>query len=98
MNRFSQLAIPLQFGESGRPLMYTISRNSARCGECGDEIESTHRHDFKSCTCGSLFVDGGKDYIRRGFQQGTPYEDTSTVEYEEATNEQIAQYRAWDFF
>lgn len=43
-----------------------ISRNTARCRLCGDVIESKHRHDFVSCKCGEIFVDGGCDYIRRG--------------------------------
>lgn len=43
-----------------------IIRNAAMCLKCGDEIESTHTHDFKSCSCGNIFVDGGYDYIRRG--------------------------------
>lgn len=42
-----------------------ILRNSARCLQCGDEVESTHRHDFRTCRCGKLGVDGGHDYIRR---------------------------------
>lgn len=42
-----------------------IIRNAARCTLCGDEIESRHRHDFKSCVCGAIAVDGGKDYLRR---------------------------------
>lgn len=28
-----------------------IIRNSAKCLNCGDEIVSLHRHDYKSCTC-----------------------------------------------
>jgi len=43
-----------------------IARNAARCRVCGDEIESKHRHDMKFCTCGEIFVDGGKEYLRRG--------------------------------
>lgn len=54
-----------------------IVRNSARCTKCGDEIESTHRHDFVRCSCGGLFVDGGHAYLRRG---GDSFEDTSIVE------------------
>lgn len=53
-----------------------IVRNAARCDMCGDEIESTHRHDFKSCSCGNISVDGGKDYFRRGWGGG-PYTDLS---------------------
>lgn len=46
--------------------MQKLKRNRARCKVCGDVIESLHRHDFKTCTCRSIFVDGGLDYVRRG--------------------------------
>jgi len=40
-------------------------RNRARCKKCGDIIESKYRHDFVTCTCGAISVDGGYDYLRR---------------------------------
>ena len=43
-----------------------IVRNAAMCRRCGDVIESRHRHDFVECSCKSIFVDGGTDYIRQG--------------------------------
>ena len=43
-----------------------IIRNAAQCAKCGDEIYSNHRHDFVSCSCRAIFVDGGRDYLRRG--------------------------------
>jgi len=39
--------------------------NKAQCNMCKDIIESTHTHDFKWCSCGSIAVDGGNDYLRR---------------------------------
>ncbi len=57
-----------------------ILRNSAKCGACGDEIESTHRHDFKYCQCGAIAVDGGKAYIRRLFTNRQDIIDTSIYE------------------
>lgn len=60
-----------------------ILRNAMKCLKCGEVIESKTRHDFVECSCGSIFVDGGHDYLRRGFAQGiTPddYEDLSEVE------------------
>ena len=45
--------------------MQKILKNKIRCNKCGDEIESTHRHDFKFCKCGAVAVDGGMDYLRR---------------------------------
>lgn len=44
----------------------TIKVNKARCRKCDDVIESKFRHDFQSCSCGAIFVDGGLDYCRRG--------------------------------
>lgn len=44
-----------------------ILRNVARCRACGDVVESTHRRHFVKCRCGELFVDGGTDYLRRGW-------------------------------
>jgi hypothetical protein len=40
--------------------------NRLQCKKCGDVIESKTRHDFVWCNCKSIFVDGGKDYFRRG--------------------------------
>lgn len=42
-----------------------IKANKAQCKKCKDIIESKTVHDFKSCSCGSIAVDGGKEYIRR---------------------------------
>lgn len=57
--------------------------NRIKCNHCGQIIESKHRHDFRSCKCGKVHVDGGKEYLRRGFDKDTDYEDLSeTVEVE----------------
>ena len=56
-----------------------IIRNSAKCLKCNVEIESTHRHDFKSCECDNIFVDGGNSYIRRGVKDPAAFVDTSIV-------------------
>lgn len=52
-------------------------RNRAKCGNCGDIIESVHRHDWVACSCfknevGNLgiFVDGGNAYWRAGGELG----------------------------
>ena len=44
-----------------------LSRNAVKCRLCDDIIESKHRHDFVSCSCGSVFVDGGSEYQRIGW-------------------------------
>lgn len=57
--------------------MCKIKRNSATCNECGTDIESKHRWDFVPCRCNALFVDGGKEYLRRGGSGLDNYTDTS---------------------
>ena len=42
-----------------------IKVNKCQCRVCGDIIESKHRHDFVTCKCGAISVDGGQDYLRR---------------------------------
>lgn len=41
--------------------------NRAVCNKCYEAVASVHRHDFKTCSCGNLSVDGGHDYPRRVF-------------------------------
>lgn len=48
--------------------MRKIKTNKAQCRRCGDVIESVTRHHLVQCSCGSIFVDGGKEYLRRGFK------------------------------
>lgn len=57
--------------------------NKAQCAKCGDVIESVHRHDFRSCKCGSISVDGGKSYLKRSFKNyGDIIELSETYEEE----------------
>ncbi len=42
-----------------------IVQNAVTCLACGDFIVSKHRHDFVTCTCGAVSVDGGQSYLRR---------------------------------
>ena len=48
-----------------------------------DIIESVHRHDFKSCFCGRVSVDGGKDYLRRCFTESPEKDYTELTKYEQ---------------
>lgn len=47
--------------------MINIKTNKIKCKHCGDIIESTHLHDFKVCSCGTVGVDGGHFYLSRSF-------------------------------
>lgn len=56
-----------------------IITNKAKCLNCGNVLESHHRHDFKRCSCGTIAVDGGREYIKRcGYPQ--EYEELSIVD------------------
>ena len=46
----------------GKKPMLTV--NAICCPKCGDTIYSRARHDFHGCTCGSIFIDGGRDYMK----------------------------------
>lgn len=60
--------------------MNKIIKNVIRCNHCGDVIESKSVHDFRWCRCHTVFVDGGQEYLRRGFQTPDDYEELSEVE------------------
>ena len=45
--------------------MNQIIQNEAECKKCNDIIWSAYTHDFKSCSCGAIAVDGGMSYIKR---------------------------------
>lgn len=63
-----------------------IIRNAARCLKCGEEIESKAPHDLRWCSCRALGVDGGREYLRRLYREGTSNDDrVELTEYEEVT-------------
>lgn len=58
-----------------------IIRNSARCHACNQEIVSRHTHDFVTCKCGRLMIDGGLSYLKRigPALNDKSYDETSVV-------------------
>ena len=42
-----------------------IIQNEAQCAKCKAIIFSRHRHDFVTCECGAIAVDGGMAYLKR---------------------------------
>lgn len=60
-----------------------IFLNRAKCLLCEDIITSDNRHDFATCSCGNLSVDGGSHYNRRLFRNEKYWEEMS-VYYEES--------------
>lgn len=67
--------------------MGRIIRNAAKCLGCGVTVESRHRHDFKTCGCGNLSVDGGHAYLRTVVDRPDQMEDMSIVEMDGPTIE-----------
>ena len=65
-----------------------IVSNTIQCTTCNDIIYSAHRHDFKSCKCGAVSVDGGTDYLRR---VGDTWIDLSITMDEKVVNDCIAE-------
>ena len=57
-----------------------IIRNAIRCNICGNEIESTTRHEYVKCKCGACAVDGGHNYLKRVSMDESHYTDISIVE------------------
>ena len=70
-----------------------ILRNSKKCNHCNDEIESKHRHDFVTCKCGKIAVDGGKDYRKTMFTELSDFTDTSIDD--DGSHELRRQYLTW---
>lgn len=71
--------------------MMKILKNLIRCNLCGDEIESTYRHDYVRCHCGACAVDGGHDYLRRVAKNKDTYTELSVIEHDaqmECTDEE----------
>lgn len=67
-----------------------ILRSQIRCLLCDNLVASIHRHDFRSCPCGSVSLDGGRDYMRVLTQasEGKLYEDASIRIKEDLTLEE----------
>ena len=66
----------LEAAKSGLKVV-VITKNVAQCLLCRSIIESSYRHDFKTCSCGNLSVDGGKDYLKRSLVDSTKYQELS---------------------
>lgn len=61
-----------------------IIKNAIRCKICGEEIESTQVHEFKTCGCGACSVDGGHRYLRRCARSRDDFEEISIVKEEDS--------------
>ena len=48
--------------------MIHIISNKIQCMHCGDIISSKTIHDFVTCRCGTVSIDGGHYYLKRSFK------------------------------
>ena len=63
-----------------------------KCESCEDTIYSRTHHDMRYCSCGSVAIDGGRDYTKISFKTKTP---PKTFEIEiDATEKQL--YDDWN--
>lgn len=49
---------------SAPPVNPAIVYRSVKCLSCGDILVSRHRHDYSTCECESITIDGGFDYLK----------------------------------
>lgn len=59
-----------------------LVKNAIQCVHCRDVIESKYTHDFKSCKCGAVSVDGGLSYTKRSFRE-SPLDFIDLSEWED---------------
>ena len=69
----STKAADLALSNAGKPRPKYYGAK-VKCLNCGCIIQSKHRHDYTSCRCGALSIDGGGEYCRMvgipgGYQQ-----------------------------
>jgi len=69
--------------------MENILLNMVKCCHCNQLIISKNRHDFVTCKCNAISVDGGRAYLKRLYKQSPDeYIEMSVVEI----NGEIKQY------
>ncbi len=49
--------------------------NGAECLECDYFIRSRNQHDYVTCKCGGVSVDGGSWYAKRSFKDSSKFKD-----------------------
>jgi hypothetical protein len=57
----------------------SIRLNRAQCLLCNEIITSDNRHDYKSCKCKNLSVDGGSWYSKRSCKDINNYTELSEI-------------------
>jgi len=50
---------------------------AVHCLSCNDIVYSRAQHDFRRCSCGCIFVDGGRSYFKYGAHPGAEFKTTN---------------------
>lgn len=82
--------------DSIEPRSQVLLLNQVKCNICNEIITSKHRHDYVSCNCGNLHIDGGIDYAKRSFITAD-YTDMS-VFADEDDIAVIREYLTWNSY
>lgn len=64
-----------------------IKLNSARCLICNQILVSRSVHDYVTCKCGNLSIDGGNEYIKVASNDYTKVESLHMMEYSDKYDE-----------
>ena len=67
--------------------MEKILVNKIRCKRCGDAIESKDQHQFISCKCGAVAIDGGHYHLSRTGNQEDWEELSKVVDTTESSDD-----------
>ena len=49
-------------------------QDALHCRNCDNVVYSINRHDFRSCSCGNVSIDGGRDYTKCSFKTGAIFD------------------------
>lgn len=71
--------------------MSILVYNAIQCKKCGDIIESVHRHNYVTCKCGTVSVDGGLDYQQTLFK-GSTDDYTNLAVYSDEPFEKVREF------
>jgi hypothetical protein len=60
-------------GMSPREMNKYRHQDAMHCLSCDEVIYSVNRHDYRTCSCGKVSIDGGKDYTKASFKKGAKW-------------------------
>lgn len=69
--------------------MKNLTISAVQCPHCKDIIFSRARHDFRSCSCQKICIDGGRDYLKLGWSDGPNPPEIIRIELFEITEKDL---------